>query len=298
GTVFQQNQADVFNSFINNLNMFDVPLGGFRYTWTDKWASKMSKLDRFLVIEGFHDSFPHITCIVLEKGVPDHRPILLKESVVDYGSTPFRFFHSWLDIECFHDLVVDTCKNYECSETNGMISFKKKLQHLKQVIREWNSSKTLSDNQLRKEHQSRLSFIDVKMDQGTTTREDLNCRVSLMKILGDIERNEKKRRQIAIKCVFKNGVWIEEPGKVKEEFYDHFCSRLSYSHGDRPSLRDMSFNQISLEQRESLESDCTNDEIKRAVWDCGGDSAPGPDGFTFKFFKTLWETIQSDVVRW
>ncbi|GJV40292.1 RNA-directed DNA polymerase, eukaryota [Tanacetum coccineum] len=260
-----------------------------------------------------------------EKGVPDHRPILLKESVVDYGSTPFRFFHSWLDIECFHDLVVDTWKNYECSETNGMISFKKKLQHLKQVIREWNYSKTLSDNQLRKEHQSRLSFIDVKMDQGTATREDLNCRVSLMKILGDIERKEvsdlaqkskikwviegdenssffhgslkKKRRQIAIKCVFKNGVWIEEPGKVKEEFYDHFCSRLSYSRGDRPSLRDMSFNQISLEQRESLESDFTNDEIKRAVWDCGGDSAPGPDGFTFKFFKTFWETIQSDVVR-
>ncbi|GKF81204.1 hypothetical protein Tco_0239806, partial [Tanacetum coccineum] len=158
----------------------------------------------------------------------------------------------------------------------------------------------LSDNQLRKEHQSRLSLIDVKMDQGTATREDLNCRVSLMKILGDIERKEvsglaqkskikwaiegdenssffhgslkKKRRQIAIKGVIKNGVRIEEPREVKKELYDHFCSRFSYSRGDRPSLRDMPFNQISLEQRESLESDFTNDEIKRAVWDCGGDS--------------------------
>ncbi|GKD40944.1 putative RNA-directed DNA polymerase, eukaryota, reverse transcriptase zinc-binding domain protein [Tanacetum coccineum] len=163
------------------------------------------------------------------------------------------------------------------------------------------------------------------MDQGTATREDLNCRVSLMKILGDIERKEvsdlaqkskikwaiegdenssffhgslkKKRRQIAIKGVFKNGVRIEEPREVKKELYDHFCSRFSYSRGDRPSLCDMPFNQISLEQRESLESDFTNDEIKRAVWDCGGDSSPGPDGFTFKFFKTFWETIQSDVVR-
>nr|GEY48246.1 transposon TX1 uncharacterized [Tanacetum cinerariifolium] len=118
-----------------------------------------------------------------------------------------------------------------------------------------------------------------------------------MKILGDIERKEKKRRQIAIKGVFKNDVWIEEPGEVKEEFYDHFCSRFSYSRGDRPSLREMSFNQISLEQRESLKSDFTNDEIKIVVWDCGGDSAPSPDGFTFKFFKTFWETIQFDVVR-
>nr|GEX84070.1 hypothetical protein [Tanacetum cinerariifolium] len=190
----------------------------------------------------------------LEKGVPDHRPILLKESM--------------------------------------------KLQHLKQVIREWISSKTLFDNQLRKEHQSWLSFIDVKMDQGTTTREDLNCGVSLNQKLSDIERTEvsdlaqkykikwaikgaknssffhgslkMKRRQIAIKGVFKNGIQIEEPGEVKEELYDHFCSRFSYSRGGRPSLREMSFNQIALKQRESLESDFTNDEIKRAVWDGGG----------------------------
>ncbi|GJU48098.1 hypothetical protein Tco_1217653 [Tanacetum coccineum] len=146
--------------------MFDVPLGGFRYTWTDKWALKMIKLDRFLAIEGFHDLFPHITCTVLEKGIPDHGPILLKESVVDYGPTPFCFFHSWLDIEGFHYLVVDTWKTYESSESNGMISFKKKLQSLKQVIRAWDSSKKLSDNQLRKEHQTRLSLIDAKVDQG------------------------------------------------------------------------------------------------------------------------------------
>nr|GFB38100.1 RNA-directed DNA polymerase, eukaryota, reverse transcriptase zinc-binding domain protein [Tanacetum cinerariifolium] len=36
---------------------------------------------------------------ILEKGIPDHRPILLKEHVVDFGTTPFRFFHSWLEME-------------------------------------------------------------------------------------------------------------------------------------------------------------------------------------------------------
>ncbi|GJY22028.1 RNA-directed DNA polymerase, eukaryota, reverse transcriptase zinc-binding domain protein [Tanacetum coccineum] len=108
--------------------MFDVPLGGFHYTWTDKWALKMIKLDRFLAIEGFHDSFPHISCTVLEKG-------------------------------------------------------------------------------------------------------------------------------------------------------------------------DVPFNQISSKQREFLECDFSNEEIKRVVWDCGDDRAPSLDGFTFKFFKTFWEVIQPDVVR-
>nr|GFB09228.1 RNA-directed DNA polymerase, eukaryota [Tanacetum cinerariifolium] len=68
GTVLNEKQTEIFNSFINNMNPFDVPLGGIRFTWTNKWASKMSKLDRFLATEGFHDSFPNITGFILEKG--------------------------------------------------------------------------------------------------------------------------------------------------------------------------------------------------------------------------------------
>nr|GEU45670.1 reverse transcriptase domain-containing protein [Tanacetum cinerariifolium] len=44
GTNFNERQADMFSSFITDLNLIDVFLGGFRFTWTDKWASKMSKL--------------------------------------------------------------------------------------------------------------------------------------------------------------------------------------------------------------------------------------------------------------
>ncbi|GKF17122.1 RNA-directed DNA polymerase, eukaryota, reverse transcriptase zinc-binding domain protein, partial [Tanacetum coccineum] len=64
---------------------------------------------------------------ILGKGIPDHRPILLKEFVVDYGPTLFRFFHSWLDREGFYDLVVDTWKYYDSGKSNDMISFKNKL---------------------------------------------------------------------------------------------------------------------------------------------------------------------------
>lgn len=38
-------------------------------------------------------------------------------------------------------------------------------------------------------------------------------------------------------------------------------------------------------------------EIKNAVWDCGGNKAPGPDGFTFKFIKEFWDTIGTDFTR-
>ncbi|GJU50878.1 zinc finger, CCHC-type containing protein [Tanacetum coccineum] len=32
-----------------------------------------------------------------------------------------------------------------------------------------------------------------------------------------------------------------------------------------------------------------------AVWDCGSDKSPGPNGFTFKFLKKHWDLIQNDV---
>ncbi|GKG31240.1 hypothetical protein Tco_0423728, partial [Tanacetum coccineum] len=47
-------------------------------------------------------------------------------------------------------------------------------------------------------------------------------------------------------------------------------------------------NKLNLDQQIDLESDVTHDEIKRAVWDCGIDKSPGPDGFTFGFYRRYW----------
>ena len=36
GSIFNDRQADIFNSFISNASLIDVPLGGYKFTWTDK----------------------------------------------------------------------------------------------------------------------------------------------------------------------------------------------------------------------------------------------------------------------
>ncbi|GJS88232.1 RNA-directed DNA polymerase, eukaryota, partial [Tanacetum coccineum] len=45
---------------------------------------------------------------------------------------------------------------------------------------------------------------------------------------------------------------------------------------------------------EDLERSVSRDEIRRAVWSCGDNKSPGPDGFTFEFFKKYWDCIGSD----
>ncbi|GJZ54316.1 hypothetical protein Tco_0609201 [Tanacetum coccineum] len=207
---------------------------GFKFTWMDKWGSKMSKLDR---------------------------PILLRENVGGYGY-PFRFFHSWLEIEGFHNLVSSTWKNDGILEVNGLISFKKKLQNLKCVIREWIALKKADTYKLKKVYQK-----------------------------------QAKRRFLTIRGILKDGEWIDDPVLVKSEFFSHFSKRFQQPLCTSNSF-DLNFaNPLSHIESAHLERSCSRDEIKWAVWDCGGDRAPGPDGFSFKFFTTFWDHVEDYVVR-
>nr|GFB08722.1 hypothetical protein [Tanacetum cinerariifolium] len=261
GLNFNDRHAKIFNNFIDGTSLIDVPLGGYNFTWTDKWGSKMSTLDRFLVSNNFHDSFPQATGVVLEKGTPDHRPILLKELKVDYGLTSFKFFHFWLEMEGFKDLVEQTWKN------DGII------------------------NDCKMTHQALLSSINVKLDLGTANEDDFRIRKESLKILGDLERVELAN------VSQKDGNWIEDPSIVKSEFLGHFMARFQQSEGIIPVLDSNYISSISHGQRDLLERLFSRDEIKLAVWDCGGDKAPGPDGFSFKFFTFFWDLVENDVVN-
>ncbi|GJU61241.1 RNA-directed DNA polymerase, eukaryota [Tanacetum coccineum] len=92
-----------------------------------------------------------------------------------------------------------------------------------------------------------------------------------------------------------DGTWIDRPDNVKKEFLDHFCNRFSKPGKPNATLQSDFPNQIAPDQRNELESDVSNDEIKKAVWECGTDKAPGPDGFTFEFFRHFWYLVERDV---
>nr|GEZ96000.1 RNA-directed DNA polymerase, eukaryota [Tanacetum cinerariifolium] len=128
--------AQRFNAFIMGSGLVEVTLGGSHFTWCHKSATKISKLDRFLVSKSVLRVFPNINAITLERHLSDHRPILLKENHYDYGPTPFRFFHHWLEIDGFSKIVEDIWKDSPCVGNNAISILMGKLRYLKRHIRE------------------------------------------------------------------------------------------------------------------------------------------------------------------
>ncbi|GKB71407.1 RNA-directed DNA polymerase, eukaryota [Tanacetum coccineum] len=51
---------------------------------------------------------------------------------------------------------------------------------------------------------------------------------------------------------------------------------------------------MSSDQVDELDRAVSRDEIRRAVWNCGENKSPGPDGYTFEFFRKYWSLVGAD----
>ncbi|GKB15981.1 RNA-directed DNA polymerase, eukaryota, reverse transcriptase zinc-binding domain protein [Tanacetum coccineum] len=142
GSIFNSQGADEFNSFIVNVGLEEVPLGGSTFTWCHKSATKMSKLDRFLVSDNLFTICPHISAITLERYLSDHSPILLREAANDYAP---------VDVS---------------NEMRNMVG---KMRYLKLKIREWIKSNRPNQKELIDRYKDELRMLDVVIDKGDGT---------------------------------------------------------------------------------------------------------------------------------
>ncbi|XP_023754992.1 uncharacterized protein LOC111903450 [Lactuca sativa] len=167
----------------------DIPMGGPRYTWSDKWGSKLSKLDRFLVSDAIMLHFLHIMGLVLDKNILDHHPIVLLEHQVDYSPSPFRIFHSWFDQDGFDEVVHNSWTSNVVGNLNDnpWVIFKKKLQFLKSNLRLWNSNARECFISKRKTLQDEVEEIDASLMLDGGSADLREQRVSAIKELTDLD---------------------------------------------------------------------------------------------------------------
>nr|GEX57073.1 RNA-directed DNA polymerase, eukaryota, reverse transcriptase zinc-binding domain protein [Tanacetum cinerariifolium] len=227
----------------------EVSLGGSSFTWCHKSATKMSKLDRFLISENLLITCPNISATTLDRYLSDHCPILLRETQSDYGPIPFRFFHHWTELEGFNKFVIDTWSEAPGDDSNAMMK--------------------------------ELEALDAAIDKGNGSDEIVNKRMEVINSMHHIDKIQAI--DMAQKAKIKWSIERDENSRFDKPTVSRAYVNMSYP------------KSITIDQQMDLERDVSKEELKRAVWDCGTDKSPGPDGFTFGFYRHFWSTIENDV---
>ncbi|GJU07848.1 RNA-directed DNA polymerase, eukaryota [Tanacetum coccineum] len=270
----------IMGDFNEVRTLIDLSFDGYAYTWAHKTANKMSKLDRFLVSKGLLASFPFLLALCLDRILSDHRPILMRELSIGYGPTPFRFFHSWFNLDGFDKMIEDTWNSLATVDLTGMINLKNKLQALKIVIKQWTKYAKKCSYKAKISIKSKVSNIDKILDQGGSDEEILSNRSLLLKELNDInsidlleaaqkskvcwaiEGDENKnffhgilnskRSQLAIRGTLIDGEWIVDPLSVKSVFLKYLSTQFSTPVSPRICFVYQFTNRLSLEQQANL----------------------------------------------
>ncbi|GJY57013.1 hypothetical protein Tco_0456128 [Tanacetum coccineum] len=125
---------------------------------------------------------------------------------IDYGPSPFRFFHSWFTMEVFDSFMENTWKSFNIGEANGLIRLKKKLQFLKIAIKAWTKEVKMKSNEKKFNIQQNLLELDKLIDQGRSNEEILCKRIMLINDDPPRDLTPKcKRSQLAIRGVLVDG---------------------------------------------------------------------------------------------
>ncbi|KAI3506473.1 hypothetical protein L1887_28832 [Cichorium endivia] len=321
---FCRYSARDFNQFIFNSGLCDLKMGGFRFTYFCQRDCKLSKLDRFLVSHNLINLFPQLAAIALPRDLSDHCPIVLQTEVVDFGKTPFRFFNSWMFRKDFDLIVKNTWAKFRGFGTPDRYLMAK-LKFLKNEIRKWRALEHLKETGALQGAKNRMEEIDKIAETRDLSLSELADRKDCFQKLVEFEKiascdlkqrarlkwsidgdentkffhafvNNKKQKN-CIRGLNINGSWTTNADLIKKEIMLFYKRKFAEKWKQRPKLTSPHFRTLSAEDCSFLEMPFSLEEIKQAVWDCGSEKAPGPDGFTFKFVKKYWDVLSNDVLR-
>ncbi|GJV59705.1 RNA-directed DNA polymerase, eukaryota, reverse transcriptase zinc-binding domain protein [Tanacetum coccineum] len=303
----------------------DIPLRGHLFTRINNRGDKLSKLDRFLITENSASFMHNYSTQVLDCHISDHRPILLSPSSSDFGPIPFKFYNSWLLDKNLHDIVAEFWERHVTENGfNLIVSFKNKMKALKPIIKEWSNNQSSSQSRDKEDLIKKIKEFDDNIVRGTgdvvvgsqritwlTNLRSIELKENLdfsqkAKIKWGIEADEnsklfhatvnQKRRYLSIHGIKHEGKWLSEPHRIKDAFYSFFESKFQRVDVVKIVNRSPFYKSLHEDQNSFLVSTINVTEIRDAIWDCGSDKSPGPNGFTFAFYKKFWDILKDDVM--
>nr|KYP65076.1 hypothetical protein KK1_019694 [Cajanus cajan] len=282
-----------FNSFILDMELEDIQVVGRKFTWYRPNGMARSKLDRFLISNGWATAWPGSTQFILSRNVSDHCPILLKVANLEWGPKPFRSLDCWFQDKNFMEFVRKAWSEIHVQGTGALI-LKEKLKGLKGKLKQWhkdnfgNLQKQLSqveasldeidkkadDRELQDAERTERVLLQEKFWSLAKRNESILRQQSRVKWMAEGDCNSKyfhsivnwRRKQNMISGLKIAGAWVEDPQQVKEEVRNYFKDRFSEGGWRRPKMDSVVFNQITEADNDDLVKVFQESKIKEAVW--------------------------------
>ncbi|KAL2225402.1 UNVERIFIED_CONTAM: hypothetical protein Sindi_2965300 [Sesamum indicum] len=130
---------------------------------------------------------------------------------------------------------------------------------------------------------------------------DLTMNVQLAKgFLDEAQQLRRVMRRI-LQINDENGFTHTDLGEVAHEFVSYYQNLLGGTRRrlsvDIRYLRPWARHCITDEEANQLLLPLSADDVKQAVFDIADDKAPGPDGYSSRFFKAAWPVVGEEVTR-
>jgi exonuclease III len=305
------------------------PING-KFTWSNKRIGPghiAARLDRFLI----HSSFLTLGLMATSKILPhytsDHKPISLSLSPgLLLGPIPFRFCPNWIGQDGFLNLVSNSWN--EPVFGSPFYVWEEKLRRLKFNLKAW-AKRLCSPMDERKRIQKALERHQSILEESPVTQDLLNRESELQRKYHKSCREEEiywrvKSRALWLRDGDKNTSFFHKQAQarkiynsiseiqmqdqvikdfkgIKEAAHSFFKNLYS-----APDLEPVAPNSYPISEIPSLINDDDNlllnrpvsiSEIKKAIFNMDPDKAPGPDGFTARFYTSCWDIIKKDLYR-
>ncbi|XP_076896869.1 uncharacterized protein LOC143550003 [Bidens hawaiensis] len=237
-------------------------MGGSNFTYMSDVGFKFSKIDRVLVCHEFLSKWSTASLLALPKLSSDHRPLLLSCTDLKFGPRPFRFFNSWLRNNDLIEVITNALAQYT---PHGPPDFRlaTKLKRCKT----WRQNEQQLELGRARDLGRLLEELDLKAEKSALTEEEINTRQKSKMELAELHKcrlldlKQRARIRWAIEGD-ENSSFFHAPDDLKENIKS-LRSRLGID--QYISTTD------SQADAESLIEPFSKAEIKRAVWDCGGE---------------------------
>ena len=313
-----------FRRLLNDLELKESCLIGRRYTWSnERRQPTLEKIDRWFSTSDWDAVHPDHLLQALSSSISDHCPLLMATNVSLHRKARFHFQSFWLAIPGFHEVVAASWHSLP-PKANLFVDLFLRLKATAKARSKWSQSRVGNiKEQILLANELILCFDQALDSRALSGGEAWLRRQLKKKVLGlaSLQRTIARQKSRIL--------WLKE-GDASERFFKIFAShRRRRNHifklkdgGTEASSREgmcalaggyyanllgvpmgrrhtLCLPSLGLPEVDTstLEAPLTEEVRWSTIKSMQPDKAPGPDGFTTRFYQSCWSIIKEVVMK-